>query len=147
MTPTYDPVTVSYVADGVEKEIKFTGRVLGFATSEDSRHTHHSDYAPPGERCSACRWFVVTLYEADPDDASDARYLVFTRGATAVPGEQPFDKLTWVESPLEIIEVLTVRQDGRPTLPKPSARVIAQAADRDNDVRRAYLERMENGHG
>lgn len=143
MTYTYDLMTVSYVgSDGTEREARFQGRVLGFATSEDNRHTHPDDrVAAAGERCSACRWFEITLYETDPELSDDARYLVFTRGATVVPGEQHFDKLTWVESPLEIIEVLTVRQDGKPSIPKPSGRALAQAADRNDEVRRAYLER------
>lgn len=122
------------------------GRILGKASSHEPRHSPHGEepnveYAPKGLRCSGCRWFEVHIYGSNPN-TRQLKYLVFTRGATIVPGERNYDKLVWTDSPYEVLETLTVRKRGiDPSLPGPSAKALAQAAALDDGIRSAYLNR------
>lgn len=127
--------------------IRFVGRTLGHASSHEDFHTHDEfdengerRYARPGRRCSGCRWHEVTIYEADEDEG-DARYLVVTRGPSIVPGERTFCRATWTDAATEVVELLVIRQGGQPTLPRSSARALAQAADLDDDLLDAYENR------
>lgn len=128
-------------------EFTFSGVTLGHGTSREQWHSHdrHNDdggdaYAPRGTRCSACRWFEVTIYGVNPD-SNEAKYLVVTRGPSIVPGEMTYDRVTWTDSPFEVIELLTIRHAGTPVLPRPSARALAQAATFDDEIRDAYENR------
>ena len=118
----------------------FTGQLLGLGTSAQDYHQHPEDFAPRGTRCSACRWFEVTIYRTDGD--ADARYVVHTIGRSAIPGEEDRHNVTWTDAPDEIIEVLTQRTRGAaPTLPSPSARALAQAGTYDEKILDAYRDR------
>lgn len=137
------------------REHTFTGRRLGFSTSRTEVHTHPVSahppyrYAPRGEKCSACRWFEVYLYERasvvsteDTIQRTDYDYVVHTVGGSAVPGEQRFSRVEFTHSPFEVIELLTVRRNGaEPYIMAQSSRALAQAAELDDGIREAYVNR------
>lgn len=123
----------------------FTGKVIGASTSEAQHHNHEGPFLLPsitrdgtGRRlkCSACRWLETTIYVTDTD-----KYVVHTIGRTIVPGEQDYPRVTFTESAYEVVELLTVRGHDEPFIPRPSARALAQAADRDDDMHDAYVNR------
>lgn len=128
---------------GAEKH-EFSGTVIGAATSESPHHSHPEDYlsaaSPPQtgrrQKCSACRWLETTLYRTDDD-----RYVVYTNGRSIVPGEQDYVRVTITSSAYEVVEVLTVKKAAEPFIPLPSARALAQAASRDDDIQEAYVNR------
>ena len=41
----------------------------------------------------------------------------------------------------EVVEILTVKGQTDPFIPAPSARALAQAADKDDDIQEAYVNR------
>lgn len=121
-------------------------------------------FAEAGTRCSACRWFEVGIYEVlgevvegcncdpAPTDAHQpscglepptARYLVVTCGRSIVPGERDKRRTTWTDSAFDVIEVLTQRPDRarEPFIPAASRRALARAAQWDDDVRDAWINR------
>lgn len=131
--------------------MKIRGRLLGFASSQTDEHQFHpGDFARPGSRCSACRWFECRIFEVDTEytPTSDvepprARYLVLTYGLSDVPGEVDKRRASWTDSPFEIIELLTQRgrEDRQAFLPAASARAVAQAANWSEEIQRAYVDR------
>lgn len=125
--------------------MEFTGRLLGAATSESDFHTNHpGDFAAKGEKCSGCRWFEVAIYRRDAPRGTgdpDVDYVVFTLGHTDVPGERLYGRITQVNSPFEVVEVLTVRRVGATFMPAQSSRALAQAAAVDAGLRDAYVNR------
>lgn len=151
------PALMDYTIHGRDDEIiNIQGRLLGFASSKRETHNHAVTYDTEGhlldfavqhERCSACRWFEVRLfdveYELSNDDVIDPRgnYLVVTFGCSIVPGEVTMRRASWTDSPYEVIELLTQRRGARPFLPTPSARVLSQAAAWDDGIRDAYVDR------
>lgn len=146
------PPTQDHVIEGRDSEIIFVrGRMLGFATSQRDVHEHLADYAAPGERCSACRWFEVRIYGVDYELTGDGddyesierrgRYLVLTSGVSVVPDEVIMRRAVWTDSPFEVVEVLTQRRGTTPYLPAPSARVLSQAAAWDDGLSDAYINR------
>jgi hypothetical protein len=84
----------------------FAGRLLGRATTESDRHRGHElqEYAPRGHRCSACRWYTCEIYDVD------GRYLIYTRGDTQVPGEDPIPRVTFASDAGGMLDVLVQRQ-------------------------------------
>lgn len=140
--------------------------VLGAGSSEADRHSHPgSAAARPGERCSACRWFEVELLlvgellvagctcgaadapgerpglpalhrSACGRESPPGRFLVVTRGVSRVPGEDTLRRAVWTDSAFEVVELLVDRRTGR--MPGTSARVVAQAAAYDAEMRAAY---------
>lgn len=122
----------------------FAGRIIGASTSEAPGHNHAGDYLSPtvatenGRRtkCSACRWLETTLYITDAGG-----YVVHTVGRSIVPGEQDYPRVTFTDSAYEVVELLTVKKSGEPFIPLPSARALAQAADRDDAIQEAYVNR------
>lgn len=124
--------------------VEFEGSILGASTSEARSHNHPGDFlvptqTRPGERrakCSACRWLETTIYLA-----SDDSFVVHTVGRSIVPGEQDYHRLTFTKSGYEVVEVLTVKSGPEPFIPLPSARALAQAADRDDLIQDAYVNR------
>lgn len=123
-------------------------------------------FAEAGTRCSACRWFEVGIYEVlgehagrctcglgDSEDghhdvlcglkSPTARYLVVTCGRSVVPGERDKRRTTWTDSAFDVIEVLTQRPDRarEPFIPAASRRALARAAQWDDDVRDAWINR------
>lgn len=122
-------------------------------------------YVESGSRCSACRWFEVRIFTVDcvyadhctcptaSDDDNDPhdhdcgeespehKYLVLTYGITTVPGESHKRRAVWTDSPYEIVEILTQRNSSGTFLPATSARVLSQAANCDDGIRDAYINR------
>lgn len=104
-------------------------------------------YAPPGDRCSACRWFEVRIFEVDSyknDNGawvSGDKYLVLTCGLSDVPGEVAKRRAHWTNSPFAVLEALTQRRGSTAFLPATSARVLAEAAAVDADIADAYVNR------
>lgn len=120
--------------------------------------------------CSRCRWFEARILAVDaeltdactcdapPDRTIDgephvagcgtepprARYLVLTYGRSRVPGETDKRRAAWTDSAFEVVELLVQRDRSRgrqPFLPAASARVLAQAAEHDEDIREAFVNR------
>lgn len=106
----------------------FHGRHLGHGTSEQ-----------PGKN----RWFEVDVYRRENvhDGVRVDDYVVHTRGMTAIEGERTLSRIEVTTSPYEIIELLTVIRERRQFLPRQSARALAQAAQWDDGVRDAYVNR------
>jgi hypothetical protein len=139
--------------DGPRGRFIFTGKLIGEATSHRTEHfDHEGTYAQRGERCFACRWFYAQIFEVDRCDDPESHtryghdasknYLVITVGGTIIPGEHQLKRLTFTDSPYDVIEILTIRKSGAsPYLPAVSARALAQAADHDDDLRDAYENR------
>jgi hypothetical protein len=153
------PTITEYTIYGRDDEVIYLlGQQLGFATSHRDTHDHPVSYddnkqltsfAPPGDRCSACRWFEVRIFAVKCELTSNnepidrrARYLVLTSGMSQVPGEVEMRRASWTDSSYEVLELLTQRRGDRPMLPAPSARVLSQAAMWDVDIRNAYLDRV-----
>lgn len=136
------------VADN-EATYDFTGRVLGLASGERSYHLpHRGDYAEPGARCGACRWTEVTIYARhDPDPAAGSArvtYVVHTVGRSAVPGEVSLPRVVETASPYEVVEALIVRRagpNGEVFMPPQHLRALAAAAQWDDGIRDAYINR------
>lgn len=121
----------------------FTGEVLGAATSASDFHTHPGPHVPPGRdeqgrknKCAACRWFEVTIY----DDTTNDEFVLHTVGKTKVPGEIEFARIVSTKSARELVDLAVVRANP-PYLPAPTSRALAQAADLDDDIRDAYDNR------
>ena len=114
------------------------GRLVGETTSEREYHTHpENEQPPPGVRCSACRFFTIKIFICD----GSPRYVAYTTGHTRIPGETERYRLFMTDSPLELIEMLTTRQQGRAFIPRDTLRALAQAADVDDDLYDAYADR------
>jgi hypothetical protein len=132
---------------------RFTGYALGLATSRADQHTHREPYAAPGTKCSACRWFAVGIYRVfdafvltDGDvpvrRPTPRGYVVQTVGESVVPGEQRLARVEETSSAYEVVELLTVRRRGaEPFITPQSLRALARAAQLDDDVRDAYVNR------
>lgn len=111
----------------------FEGSLLGFGTSEKTRHTHAGDYITAEEgRCSACRWQEASIYTVDDEDAD---FVVYTRGVSIIPGETEYSRVTRTDSAHAVQELLTVRKKGTVFMPHPARIALAQAADLDVDLR------------
>lgn len=120
----------------------FKGSMLGVATSEGDYHNHDTDYVLPGKdangrknKCSACRWHEVAIYLTSEDD-----FVLHTIGKTIVPGEIDYARLARTSSAFELLELVIVRANP-PYLPRTSAQALAQAADKDDRIREAYINR------
>lgn len=100
--------------------VTFVGRLLGSGTS----FADHKE-----------RWFDISIY------VDDDGYVVHTVGRTSKVGERALHKVVRTSSAFDIIEVLTVHHNGKTFLPRASARAIAQAAQWDDDIRDAYINR------
>lgn len=130
----------------------FVGMLLASATSEWATHGHEQEFAGRGERCSACRWTEIEIYRV-PDNVLAAalvepyvggplgKYLVVAKGCSVVPHERTFVRATWTSSPYEVLEILTQRRGERVTLPGPAARALSVAAEYDEGINEAYVNR------
>jgi hypothetical protein len=120
-------------ADG---DVVVPGELLGRANSSRLEHNHSTSYVRKGDRCSTCRYTEVRLFR------DGATYVLVTLGMTIIPGEQIISRIRFLTSPFEVVEVLTVRKPGRePFLPKSAALTLAQAADLDEGIADAYVNR------
>jgi hypothetical protein len=126
----------------------FTGVLLGSGSSRSEVHSDHlGDYAARGTKCSACRWFEVAIYARIHDRDTGLYptvkdYVVHTVGGSVVPREKRFSRIQTTTSPYDVIELVTVRPvDREPFIASQSARALAQAADVDDGIRDAYINR------
>lgn len=131
-------------------EHRFTGQLLGAGTSHQTHHYHNNQFARRGEKCSACRWFEVAIYRRTADAKGHVPvgadhgfdYVVHTVGATIVPGEQRLSRVEYTTSSFEVVELLTIRPNDRePYMMTQSARALARAAELDDGIREAYVNR------
>lgn len=145
-----------------EDPFNFLGAPLGAGSSRRDTHIHdqnRDEFARRGTRCSACRWFEVALYrrfldtEIDLSDPANpklkkmiepeaADYVIHTVGASIVPNEKRLSRVEVTDSAFEVVELLTVRQgDNPPWIPAQSVRALARAAELDDGLREAYVNR------
>jgi hypothetical protein len=146
------PQVASHQVNASDGSYRFLGEQLSHTTSQWETHGHSAEFAARGERCSACRWTEISLYRV-PDTALAAaqvepyiggplgKYLVVTEGRSIVPGERTFVKATWTNSPYDVIEILTQRRGERVTMGIPAARALAIAAEWDDGINDAYVNR------
>lgn len=141
--------------DGAAADVTFQGYVLGHATSRHLTHINHPrEFARTGERCGACRWTEVTIYRRylpkargttdRPEDvpSGDYDYLVYRVGRSIVPGERVRRTLDDTRSAFEVVEFMVVRPNGGdPYMPPQHSRALAQAAEVDDKIRDAYINR------
>jgi hypothetical protein len=115
-----------------------TGAFLGMGSSYRPEHKGHPDtgWAPQKVHCSTCRWTEVRLFRAE-----DRKLYVVNCGASDVPGERDFIQVSFVETPFELVESLTVvdRRTRQTVLPMPARRALAAATSHDREVRDAYI--------
>lgn len=119
-------------------DVTIHARLLGVASSERDDHTHEGDRPEPGWKCSACRWLEVRILVTTDRPPV---YVVHTVGRTIVDGETERVTISETTSPLEVVEILTLRRRGQVFLPGPAARALSQAAYRDEELRQAYVDR------
>jgi hypothetical protein len=152
--PTSDDVAGVYTVETNEGPITVTGWIIGLATTERVRHVDHTGvYAAKGERCFACRWSETYVYRVLSLSAEDVatlewpradlpRYIVVSVGGTSVPGETTYRRVAATSSGFEVVELLTMRKSGQdPYMPAVSSRTLSQAADRDETIREAFVNR------
>lgn len=143
---TADPPTQVHVVPGEDGTFNFTGELLAHVSSRWQTHNHPGT-SPGDARCSACRWTEVEIFRTRPESvlagvgSALATYLVVTRGCSSVPGERVFVKSSWTDSPYEVVEILTQRKNGQVFLPGPAARALSRAAEYDDGVNDAYVNR------
>jgi hypothetical protein len=114
-------------------------RLLGFGSSHKTMHNHDSVTLPTRERrCNACRWQEIWIFIKPSNE-----YVVYTLGPSIIPGERTYVRITGMFTGFEVIETVTVRQGdrGKPYLPAPAARALAMAAEYDDLIREAYVNR------
>jgi hypothetical protein len=110
---------------------------LGHNSSKRTSHYKHTtQFAPLGNRCSACRWFEVSLYR------TPTSYVIWSCGHTIVDGETSRITIHETDNEFTIIEHLTVRKGSTVFLPQPSALVLAQASKYDDGIQDAYINRV-----
>lgn len=140
----------------------FTGERLAFVSSKMETHNHElvkvTDHPipyplPKHQKCSACRWFEVSIFrvmenvEMIPTQGVGHRYLVNMIGRTIVQDEITFCRMEWAFSAHELLEIMTVRRPGtqeRPSsvfFPKPNARALAMSCAYDTEIRDAWENR------
>lgn len=134
-------------------QVTFDGKLLGAVSSRRPFHDKSHEgraYAGRGEQCGACRWFEPRIfrevipdkkYGFSPAKTTPGRYLVHFAGMSIVPGETNRLRHEWAVSPHEVVELLTTRHDRDVFLTIPAARVLSQAANFDDELKEAYLDR------
>lgn len=124
--------------------LKFRGSFLGFGTTQRDQHSNHSlDFADPtlGEKCTACRWFELRIF----DDVDSDCYILLYSGRSIVPSESQRFRVERVYTAYELIEAVTVKREGTPQyLSVPAVRALSQAAGFDTDIAAAYNARRSN---
>lgn len=144
------------------QKFEFVGVELASGSSERTTHSHdlsRDRYTPRGVRCSACRWHEITLYRRYVTEGIDLKtdparpriypiepvpgdYVVHTVGESLIPGETRLSRISLTDSAYEVVELLTVRRPGsEPFMTAQSARVLARAAEFDDDIHDAYVNR------
>jgi hypothetical protein len=121
--------------------LRFRARFLGFSSSYQQKHKPHADqYAVPGEKCGACRWFEPRLFR-EVDGAR--RYLLYYIGETIVPGEETRYRHQWVMSGERVLDALAIDQTGKGfwVLSLPAQRLVGEAVGHDDELLSAYRDR------
>ena len=126
--------------DDGDSSVTFSGKLLGISSSHKDRHVNHpaTDYVGPGQRCPACRWFVVSIFR---ESVGDRQFLIHFAGPSIVPGEKMRSRREWVAGADSVVETLTTRRVNGVYFTPPAARVLAQAADQDDDIAAAWRNR------
>jgi hypothetical protein len=127
---------------------RLRGRLVGLGTSQRVDHSHGDIYSNGTQdsaltrRCTACRWSEIYIFETvgEPDLR---KYCVYTLGPSTIPGEVTRSNVRWASSGFEVIELATVRRGERGTafLPAAHARALAMAAEVDESIAEAYVNR------
>lgn len=104
----------------------FVGQRLGSGSSE------HPDKD---------RWFEVDLYRGVVADDPEQVYVVHTQGKSRVAGEVTRSRIALSQSAYEVVELLTVNHNGKLYLPRQSSHALSQAAQWDDGIRDAYVNR------
>jgi hypothetical protein len=99
--------------------LEFSGEELGYATSES-----------PGKH----RWFEVTIYRTATD-----RYVVHGVGMSRLPGEDDRHWAVVCEGGHDVVAALYRVGDAGRYLPTTSAHALMDAAQRDGEIRDAYV--------
>lgn len=136
----------SWVLPGEDGEpVRLEGAFLGMSSSHRYRHTaHEGEFAPRGERCSACRWFEPRIFR---ETGGMERFLLHHTGVSGAPGETDRIRVEYALTATEVIEVLVTRRTlaggaQETFLTTPAARVLAQASGFDDELHEAYQNRM-----
>jgi hypothetical protein len=134
------PLPVSDIGE----ELVVTGRFLGMGSSARNTHSNHnSNFAPPGVRCRACRWFEARIFRIGED--ADGDYIVYNVRQSIVPGETPRYSVRRWATASEVVDMLTSRRndDGSSSssISLPAQIVLSQAALHDVGIREAYVNR------
>lgn len=124
-------------------------RLLGFASSHEDKHSLHTgEHANPkrGEKCSACRWVEVSIYDIskDPDARKRHRngiYLVQTVGRSDAPGEVDRTRLVPARNAPLVLEALYQSQGGTTYLTVPSRLAMGEASAYDESLARVWASR------
>lgn len=141
-----DGPTTHIVHDQLGNPITFTGELIGSGTTQRDEHSHDLNrVAAKGERCFACRWFEAYIYAVETLPTNyppRERFLVATVGGTVVDGERTFYRAHVTSSGFEVVELLTIRKSGAaPYMSTSAARALSQAAEVDEVIREAYVNR------
>jgi hypothetical protein len=139
-----------------DEQLQVRGRLLAFGTSERDAHSHPVDvsltthdpgrYASKSERCSACRWFEVTIVavEAEFSSTGDCTCEAIVRATEHVtPNRDPRVHLSdcgW-ESPGGAYLVVTA---GRSRVPGEQTRRRAEFTDSPFEVIELLVQRREH---
>lgn len=116
------PVQTAHRVEGRDDEVVyFTGRRLGAGSSANDAKD---------------RWFEVDLFRT-----AEGEFVVWTRGCSRIAGEETKRRVIRTTSAFEVVELLTVNHHGKTYIPRASARALAQAAQWDDDMRDAYVNR------
>jgi hypothetical protein len=132
-----------------EGALSIQARFLGLSSSYQGGHTRrgvpnhpHREYAARKVRCSACRWFESRIFR---ETGGTRRYLVYNTGRSIVPGEELRVRYEWCRNASEVLEALITRNtedpSAAPYFTVPAARVLAQAAGFDTDLRDSWENR------
>lgn len=145
-TATGYEADVHQVYDQLGNPIVFTGRLIGSGTTRRDEHSHPMDrVAAKGERCFACRWYEAYIYEVFtlPENyPANQRFMVATVGGTAIEGERNYYRAHVTSSGFEVVELLTIRKGNTaPYMSTSAARALSQAAEVDEVIREAYINR------
>jgi hypothetical protein len=124
VTTTAPPVKAHELRGRDGGTFHFSGRHLGSGSSD------HPDKD---------RWFEVDLYVAEI--AGERTYVVHTQGRSRVPGEVTRSRIAQTTSAFEVVELLTVNHGGKLYIPRQSSHALAQAAQWDDGIRDAYVNR------
>lgn len=128
VTASHAPPVERFRLEGRDGSVfEFEGRRLGHGSSDEPDKP---------------RWFEVNVYSRhSPISGEHETYVVHTQGKSRVAGETTRARISETTSAYEIVELLTVVNQGRMYIPRQSARALAQAAQWDDDVRDAYVNR------